>query len=277
MDRLTKWSDLQDCYRQFPLNPNRRWVFRGHRLADWSLESKLERVAHLRFREPYASLRQIEFRLIREFRRHLHRYSGTNIDSTDELRFMGLMQHHGAPTRLLDWTYSFFIALYFAAEEAEPDSESAIWAIDLDWCWDRAYDVVPDVMKRIEANDKDPEATKTLLAGDRQLVVPLNPFGVDERLAVQQGLFLVPLDLTVSYMDNLHGMGADAGRQEHLRKITIAWQEGSLLRETLVELQRMNINRRSLFPGLDGLAKGLENWITLLPYMPLQRNRAHSP
>jgi len=41
------------------------------------------------------------------------------------------MQHHGAPTRLLDFTYSFYIAAYFALEESEKDC--AIWALNMKW------------------------------------------------------------------------------------------------------------------------------------------------
>lgn len=41
------------------------------------------------------------------------------------------MHHHGAPTRLLDFTYSIYVATYFAAENAERDA--AVWAIDGRW------------------------------------------------------------------------------------------------------------------------------------------------
>src|ERR1700739_1556162 len=49
----------------------------------------------------------------------------------EELEWMALMRHHGAPTRLLDWTRSPYVAAFFAIAEAREDEESAIWAIDI--------------------------------------------------------------------------------------------------------------------------------------------------
>jgi hypothetical protein len=44
------------------------------------------------------------------------------------------MQHHGAPTRLLDWTYSLHVAAYFGAESAiaTEDADAAIWLLNDD-------------------------------------------------------------------------------------------------------------------------------------------------
>jgi hypothetical protein len=41
------------------------------------------------------------------------------------------MQHHGAPTRLLDFTYSIYVAAYFALESA--DADAAVWAVNAPW------------------------------------------------------------------------------------------------------------------------------------------------
>jgi len=45
------------------------------------------------------------------------------------------MQHHGAPTRLLDFSYSIYVAAYSAMESA--DGDSALWAVDGLWAMDQ--------------------------------------------------------------------------------------------------------------------------------------------
>src|SRR5258705_9285097 len=120
------------------MDADRRWLFRGQQSGLWRLRSSLERGVHIRFGKQYQEMRKFEDRLLREFQRHFHRFTSLRIDDGDRIRWLGLMQHHGAPTRLLDWSYSFFIAVYFAAEEAVPGSIGAVWALDRQWCWERA-------------------------------------------------------------------------------------------------------------------------------------------
>jgi hypothetical protein len=50
---------------------------------------------------------------VREFQRHFHRYTDVLVAPEDLTRWLALMQHHGAPTRFLDCSYSFWVALFF--------------------------------------------------------------------------------------------------------------------------------------------------------------------
>jgi hypothetical protein len=108
-------------------------IFRGHRCAIWPLETSLERTC-MRLYSSLEDAPTMEKTLLREFRRRLHHYSVNVPSSQEPLRWLSLMQHHGAPTRLLDWTYSIYIASYFALEHSMHDC--AIWKINKEWLKD---------------------------------------------------------------------------------------------------------------------------------------------
>jgi hypothetical protein len=91
----------------------RGWLYRGQ-VLDWPLTSSLERSLSSRNVE-FDDAPAIEKRIIRDFRR---RYGGSDeaLVNNDLLYCLSVMQHHGAPTRLTDWTYSPYVAAKFAAE-----------------------------------------------------------------------------------------------------------------------------------------------------------------
>ena len=118
--RTTEMRDLE----RFERDHKRGWLFRGHRCTTWRLETSLERAAR-RCGVPQADY---ERSVWREFRRHAHAYLPRVPLESNTLEWLALMQHYGAPTRLLDFTESFWIALYFAFEDAEEDC--AVVALD---------------------------------------------------------------------------------------------------------------------------------------------------
>jgi hypothetical protein len=103
-----------------------RLVFRGHSDHEWSLSSSLERFI-LEIAPPNAKLDRSgrakaianrfgpsEDILLNDFKRGAHLHSNEVIDQNDRLGWLALVQHHGTPIRLLDWTLSPYIAQYFA-------------------------------------------------------------------------------------------------------------------------------------------------------------------
>lgn len=65
-----------------------------------------------------------EYLLTREFRLRAHHYLTDLPDDADYLEWWSLMRHYGAPTRLLDWTYSIYVATYFALEKKPGPNKS---------------------------------------------------------------------------------------------------------------------------------------------------------
>jgi len=106
----------------------RKSWFRGHSKAIGELVPRI-------FRGPYAGLYEyfrpdIELETLERFKRDAPSVSNTLLPAEDDaLSWLCLMQHHGAPTRLLDWSEKLLIALYFAVS-ADPNEDAELWAVD---------------------------------------------------------------------------------------------------------------------------------------------------
>jgi hypothetical protein len=102
------------------------WCFRGQRDATWYLDTSLDRAVKTEVSTPtsngYWHLdREGEGReLLFRFQQQAHQYIPALPATTDLCSWFALMQHHGVPTRFLDWTKSAYPALYFAFEEDPP-------------------------------------------------------------------------------------------------------------------------------------------------------------
>src|SRR5205085_485887 len=124
---LPKLSDASDAFES--TQGNDVWIFRGQADAKWHLETSLERVRKSRGILP-RDLASLEGGLIRRFKRQYHHYSADPPEKDNQIEWLALMQHHGAPTRMLDWTYSFYVACFFAFEDVRPGSKCTIWAVN---------------------------------------------------------------------------------------------------------------------------------------------------
>jgi hypothetical protein len=169
------------------------------------------------------------------------------------------MQHHGAPTRLLDFTYSIYVAAYFALENA--DSDSCIWAINAPWALKESVSKFVALGKadasalQAPTSEEHERASRELFFREpfAKAAVPLTPFRLNERLRTQRATFLVPGDVTIEFMENLSSLtGYD--QMDNLVKIVLPKRFRAI---GLEKLYSMNISRRSLFPGLDGYAQSL--------------------
>jgi hypothetical protein len=259
---LRSWRAILNYYAQ---RENRwtGWLFRGDP-SNSRLESRLEKAAN-RYGISWSDRVRRERGLIREFKRHYHRYATSSPAPSDLIEWLSIMRHFGAPTRLVDWSYSFWVALYFATARATPGEPASVWAIDAKWLWQRALTRLdPWLTEGLHLalwDDHDPEFIDALLLGDQPAAVfPLNAMRLNSRLAAQQGVFLAPTVLTRSFMDNL---GATIGIQpsrDHFQRVSISLSHTEL-RRVLQGLRRMGVTGVSLFPDLPGLAEGLETFM----------------
>lgn len=262
---VDSWPAFMALQQRFAGERNRLWMFRGQPTTDGELRTSLERALR-RFELPIERQEELERLLLREFRRHYHRYTADVPAEDDTLRWLALMRHHGAPVRLLDLSYSPYVALFFALDGVAQGESCEMWAIDHNWCVARAAERLPK--EAWDAFQEDPWGGKTgptvrrLFATRTQLAVPMNPFYLDARLAIQQGVLLAPLDLSTGIETVLQRMGSPDEVCANVRRIVIHCT-GGLLPTALGELTRMNVTHTTLFPGIDGLARSLENMVVL--------------
>ena len=215
---------------------HRGWLFRGHRNHSWKLETSLERISRR------CKVDQIEYEknIFYEFRRHAHAYIPRVPKEDDTLEWLALMQHYGAPTRLLDFTYSFWIALFFAFEEA--DRDCAVIALN---------------PKSLAPNDP---------IKDYNLIIRMNieegwhiddflyfnvPFYTNDRLEIQKGTFVFSLNLKKSFNDLV------IKNDKEFKKLII---DKSLFSNIRIKLNDFNCNSRILFSGIDGYARYFKNY-----------------
>jgi hypothetical protein len=262
-EAISTWRDLLDTYEQFKAG---QWSFRGDCGRERGFKTSLERAAVDRWGRDWGELPVIEEGLLRRFKREVHLYLSSVPDEGDLIGWLSLMRHHGAPTRLLDWSYSFFVALFFAIERAEPGKPTSIWAMDLSRIWDGAYrmDHLRPLLDQ-DPNAKREDTVAAMIHHDPPIpgVFRLNPWKMNRRLIVQQSLFLVPGDITLPFMENLEAMGS---LDDFLVEIPLSTDK-AFLREVTRELLAMNMMSSTLFPGLDGFARNLT---TLIPFPELR-------
>lgn len=203
---------------------NKPSVFRGVKKASYELKPSVGRCKPLK----PATLKRMEKRIFKLFRESALPYIKTQL--RDNWEWLAVAQHHGLPTRLLDWTNNPLAAAYFAVEK-EYDGDSAIYVFF-------GQEVV-DTKK-----ETDPFKVDT--------VKKYRPTHVTERIIAQSGLFTI------------HPKPEDPFDSERLAKIIIKNVNDSK-RNLKKLLYKYGINRKTLFPGLDSLASDIE-WLNTEKY-----------
>ena len=220
--------------------PYSNWAFRGERDERWPLYSSLSRYLQ-NFRIAPKVWPEQEGRIIRIFKRKAHQFLDKPPALEDDFQWLALMQHHGAPTRLIDFTWSPYVAAFFALERTLGDG--VVWALN------------PAGVKSSrtpEAFRMDPRLPgnflRYYLKGNRRFIWMGEPHTMNQRLIAQSGTFAVPSVLDVPVEDVLIESG-------HIMAKFVMTQA---VRETgMRELYRMNITYATLFPDLDGLARSM--------------------
>lgn len=252
--RVDSWLELQEALFSGSWNEEIRrfrpsFAFRGVPHASHDLSTSLNRhpgvfAAH-------------EKDLLRAFRKYAR---GGTQPCESIWDWLALAQHHGLPTRLLDWTFSPYVALHFMTEDPEHYGEDgAVWCVD----YHETNRLLPKPLQdQLKEEGADVFTAEMLAAVARELsafdkltqhpfVLFFEPPSLDDRIVNQFALFSVmngPLLRLDTFLES----------QEHgVRRLVVP---AALKWEVRDKLDQANVTERVLFPGLDGLSRWLRRY-----------------
>ena len=257
-DQVTaeSWTQLLELVYEGSWNPElRRFrmpvAYRGMARADRPLRSSLSRLG--------GEFAQKERHLLRNFRKYARR---TFVGDDSIWNWLSLAQHHGLPSRLLDWTFSPHVALHFATAELDHyESDGELWIVN----FEQTNRALPTPLRELLAKEGSDVFTGEMLSSvaptlealdglaQEPFVLFLEPPSLDDRIVSQSALFSVMSSATAALDEWLRA------RPETWRRITIPARMKWEVRD---KLDLGGVTERVLFPGLDGLSRWLSRYYT---------------
>ena len=252
IDKITSLAEYMSLMGGMTNSGDRLW-FRGTRKSIHDLEPSL-------FRHPSIKdankLIELEWALLSDFRHKAPPF--TTSLPRDDLELLFLMQHFGVPTRLLDWSESPFVALFFALENARQDEthDASVWILN------------PVNLNSLAANLREgsnqiygayaPELTSYKPRSEGTKLTERLPsalFGIHNspRIVAQRGTFVI-FGKDIIPM-NKHEMLKD--RKDIIKRIDI---DKAAKRQMFLELTNMGVSDSVIYPDLDGLGREIKNY-----------------
>ena len=216
--KIQSVGDLLDAANDFATaKPNATIVYRGVKSTKYQLIPKIGR----RKKDGQPLNVTSEKYVLKLFKQRS--VAHLRIRPTDEWEWLSLAQHHGLPTRLLDWTRNPLVALYFAVAESH-DGDAALYAFR------------STVYLQLDRHP-DPFQVTTMAR-----VIPSH---VSTRIAVQSGLFTVHPQPTEPFSSpNVTKFVVPADRRRDIKK----------------NLSKLGVDAGSMFPDIDGIARHID-WL----------------
>ena len=251
---VNSWTELQeavftDSFRSGLQRFRSQFVFRGVPKTSHTLDTSLQT----------GGFTPHEKHLLSSFRKYAVQ---REVYGDSVWNWLSLAKHHGLPTRLLDWSYSPYVAMHFATHNFQDfDQDGAIWCVD----YTRTNQLLPRALrKQLEGEDANIFTAEMInrvatsldefdALGHEDFVLFFEPPSLDERIVNQFALFSLPSSASVQLELLLRR------REAMVRRIIIP---AGLKWEVRDKLDQANITERVLFPGLDGLSAWLKRYFT---------------
>jgi hypothetical protein len=256
---VTSLGDLID--KVTPTEPDSRTgrrrdsgVYRGDPDASWPLLTSLDKLGGAGSPHSKADL---EEHILRNFIRYSRPYFST--PPVNEWEVLVAAQHHGLPTRLLDWTYSPLVAAHFATVASARNTDRVIWR--LDWKTVHRCFRLPELALLIQdlegiLGTDQPMTPWSLFSGaanTKPFACMFEPPSLNARIVAQSATFTLCSDKRVPFDRFLDGHGLGSA----LTKFIIPAKEAARFRD---QLDLVSVDERRLFPDLDGVAAEMRRY-----------------
>lgn len=246
-------TDIDQLWKITETHKDREWAYRGHQDAKWELESSLYRALSDRqvnwnkkasrfgkekIHDPILE-QELENSLIERFRTSIKLLTNAYPIQKNNLEWLSIMQHYGCPTRLLDFTYSPYVALFFAVERGLTDF--SILMVNL------------SDIRRLTGSSYGSEYENlwTYEGARNPYALMFDPDEANERQLHQKGTFFTPSTLSLSFTEIIE-------RNTVLRNSVTKLVFPSSLRYSAIEsLRKMNLTAQTLYLGIDGFCRSL--------------------
>ena len=282
--QIEHWNDIFRLNQRFMAN----FIYRGQGNTDWPLATSLARMVqnhHPNYIQDHIPA-SYEQKIMDDFQWKYPSYEKGHIpESNESVEWLSLMQHYGSPTRMLDFSRSMYVALFMAIDGSFYD-KSAIWALNTDVLNERIISeylkennttvITPDVLAKLiyDKATGDINSRFGCKNTEDEYLYVTRPLLSNERINRQQGLFVIPSSIKVSFEEILKGYydpnlmcnmkfddvvrltdGNRYGQKAiSVLKIEIPKELKYGLSNLLIQ---MNITSETMYPGLEGLARSM--------------------
>ncbi|WP_312433769.1 FRG domain-containing protein [Achromobacter sp.] len=254
--KLTKIFSVAELIEIVNRLPN-NYIFRGQANSNWSLQSSLERVVGEGWNSQSAE--QFEEFSLERFQSKFHLYDAENCQPNSKLAWLAAMQHYGVPTRLVDFTESPYVALYFALEtfNTSADTNFSLYMFDYRAILDKSISYIKNMDRefcesRQSVRRQQDEIFETIV--DRfsyDIAWVTEPKILNARIDRQSGSFLLSGNRGKKIEEIL---SSDLYNDVDMQKLIIP---GELAEGVYALLRKMNVTSKSLYGDLDGLARSI--------------------
>lgn len=254
--KATSWSHLNELLFADSWNDDikrfrSRHAFRGNSNATHKLQPSLMRIG--------GEYDKLEKHLLRNFQKYAHR---SVVERDSVWHWLSVAQHHGLPTRLLDWTYSPMVAMHFATHNIrEFDIDGCIWKVD----YSKIHELLPNTLRAalisegaaiftvgmLEKHVKDLGELDGMRSHLANYVIFFEPPSIDDNIVNQFAYFSIASSPKLTVDDWLRTLKPENYWCRIIIPADLKWE----IRD---KLDQANISERVLFPGLDGLSQWLK-------------------